>query len=110
MITVLYMPVQGQPEKREIDGSLESMQKLVNGNIQVDIHNPFAHLLSAGAEQNPGSFSDQIKFLLPTTDVRFQPCILLVCNEDFIRLELEPNQNVDGICGNCFLIRNQDLK
>ena len=110
MISVLYMPAEGQPEKVEISGSLESMQKLVGGYIQIDPYNSFARLLSVGAQQSPESFADEIKFLLPSKkDVRFDPAILLICNEESIPLGLPPNQNVIGIRGNCFLARAEDI-
>lgn len=35
---IIYVPVGGYPEEREIDGSLESMQKLVGGYIETVPH------------------------------------------------------------------------
>jgi hypothetical protein len=91
MIEVYIYPVTGKPYMKQISDSLEGLQQVVGGYIEVARH-PATEVVSfAFNDKNP-------------------PRVLLIVNENGLLEKLPPNENIGGIVGQCFFIRDTDFK
>lgn len=90
MITVYHYPATQQFSEKRVPDTLESLQALVGGFIEVVYDHPAI---------------EELKQILS-----LKGDYILVVNEEGLIKNLPPNQYVAGIVGDCFFMRSKDLK
>ena len=90
MIDVYIYPVTGKPYKKQISKNLTEYQKIVGGYIEICSH-PITEKFSFDSDENNDSK------------------VHLIINEEGHWLNLDRNENIKGIRGQCFIIRDIDF-
>ena len=87
-IEILVFPVNGDPYKTQIENTLEAMQKVVGGYIE-PVRHPANEIVRYAFDGKP---------------------VILIVNEEGKLHNLEPNNNIGGIVGDCFFILDDDFE
>lgn len=87
-IEILVFPTKGEPYKTQIENTLEAMQKVVGGYIE-PVRHPANEIVRYAFDGKP---------------------VTLVVNEEGKLHNLEPNNNIGGIVGDCFFILDDDFE